>query len=711
MSTETSPAERHKLWSLVAWVSYCVGIVAVAIVSEFVPFAGSWAVFALGGNAALRIAVVGIPIAVSVFSWAVSVFVGESRLRYTPFLWWLLALAGLASLSTVFALDPMTALFGWEKQEQGFLLWMVYLLIAALGSQMVTSPRRVGQLSRVIIGGATYVAAIGISEVLGARPTDMVATEGLWMLARGMSTMMNPDFLGNYLVIPAVLGVALAAGCQGRDRILAIAGTAIIALGLVLTLVRGAWAGLFVGLLALSVLVVVVGSLANRKDSSAAVESSPFDGAGYCPSGKQAPKLDTRPIALVWMMLAVVLVVAAIASPSISNIAERFIDPIEDSGRLPLWSESFSAAGDRWLLGAGPDNFLYAWQLHAGEATVRSNGVALILDSSHNFYIDTAVQFGYPFTLLAVVGVIWLCVRAVRAVIPVVAQGTTRGWEVLGVVAAMCAIGASFAVGITIVPILVTFFALLGMLMGIDARPVAAPVAGGVRVGVLAGAATVALLCALWASLSGLSAIVGNQATTSYALRAERNLAALSVAPWRISPVFDLINSTTNMMPAQQQALGVTTQAAYERMLKREPLKALHHYHYGDWLLLANGDAQGALEYAERALRLQPTSAPALMLRGDALVALGQWDQGLADLAESVRMESLAQTRHSWDGPWVAYLNALVADGRDRGNAESLAVARSTLEAFRVRFPQSNAVEQFEQMLSGGGGAGAEDAE
>ena len=607
-------------------------------------------------------------------------------------------------------MDRSVAFFGWQQEEQGLLLWLVYFSIAFLGSQLVASPRRIGQLSLAILAGATYVAALGVSEVLGARPTTMFTLETMWMLSRGMSTMMNPDFLGNFLVIPAVLGIAVAAGCQGRDRVVAVAGTAIVALGLVLTLVRGAWIGLFVGLVALSVLVVAVGWATHRKP--VAVPSNggdPFGGAGYCPSGGKAVKPDVRAIALLWLTLALVLVVATVASPSISSLTERFVDPIEDSGRLPLWQESIAAANQRWLLGAGPDNFVYAWQEQASETTARSNGVTLVLDSSHNLYIDLVVQFGYPFVLVAVAGIIWLCVRAVRSVAPAVAQGRTHGWEVLGVVAATLAMGASFVVGMSIVPILVTFFAVLGMLMGIDARPVQGEPRRAVTGAALGLSVLAALVFGTWSSLSGVSAIVGNQMAPNYVVRAERNLAALKVAPWRIYPQVDLVDCAVNLMPPQQQMLGLDPETAYRRLLENEPLKALHQYNYGDYLLLVNGDAQAAYEYAERALELQPVYAPALMLRGDALIAMGEWEQGLADLAEAVRLESLSRVDHSWDGPWAAYLNALVADGKERGNGASLEQARSTLEAFRVRFPTSTFTTQIELMLSSdGSGMGGE---
>ena len=684
----------------VAWVAYCCAIVAAGVVSDSIPFMGSAGLFAVGGRGALRIGAFGVPLAVALAAWGVALFRQQVQPRYTPFLWWLLGLGGLMSLATVFAMDPTIALFGWQVEEQGLILWLLYLVLAALGSQLVSSPRRVRQLSLAVVGGAVYVAALGVSEVLGARPNAMVTLDTLWMLQRGMSTMMNPDLLGTYLVVPALLGVAVTVGCRGRSRIAAGAGTAVVVLGLVLTLVRGAWLGLFAGLVSLSVLIVAVGWYAHRKPGAASAAQSPFDGAGYCPSGGRAVKPDVRVIGVLWGTLVLVVAAAVAASPSIDGLFSRFVDPIGDSGRIPLWTESLQAVWSRPLLGAGPDNFLYAWQRCAGEATIRSNGVILALDSPHNVFLEIAVQFGLPVLVLAVGGVLWLCVRSIRRVIPQVANGSTHGWEVLGVVAAVAALGVSLTVGMVVMPIMVGVFTVVGMLMGIDARPVTRVRSAAVTNGIATGAVVVAVVAGAWAGLSGASAVLGNQAAPTYAVRTERNLAALSVAPWRLYPKLDLVKCALNLTPQQQQMYGLTAESAYLRLIDAEPLKSLHRFNYGDYMLLSSGNPPGALEQAETALRLQPVSAPGLMLRGDARIALGQRDEGLADLREAVRLESMAQERHSWDAPWVAYMSALADDAIQRGSDQSWDAASATFAAFRIRFPDNPFIPQFERVLA-----------
>ena len=71
---------------------------------------------------------------------------------------------------------------------------------------------------------------------------------------RGPSLLGNPDFTGTFLVVPAVLSAALGLSARGsRERYIAWACFGVSVLGIAISLTRGAWIGVVVGMLVLVV--------------------------------------------------------------------------------------------------------------------------------------------------------------------------------------------------------------------------------------------------------------------------------------------------------------------------------------------------------------------------------------------------------------------------------------------------------------------------
>ena len=127
-------------------------------------------------------------------------------------------MGALALGSTVFAIDKRVAVFGYWLNEQGLIAWVMLFGLAFLGSQLITSKRRLVQLSWSVVGAAAVVAALALLEVAGLRPFPGYGDSLEWIFQRGSSTMFNSDFLGTFLVLPAVLSVALAFQLVGWRR-------------------------------------------------------------------------------------------------------------------------------------------------------------------------------------------------------------------------------------------------------------------------------------------------------------------------------------------------------------------------------------------------------------------------------------------------------------------------------------------------------------
>ena len=667
----------------IAWWALCIAVVAPALVIDSVPFAGYDGIFAAGGRYALRIAALGIPLAVSAVCWGLSVLLGHTRFRYTPLLWGLATLVILAGVSTAFALDPRVAVFGFWIDEQGLLVWLLYALVALLGSQLISSRARMEQLAFAVIGTGGLVAAIALLEVAGVRFFGIAADQ--WMYDRGVSTMMNPDFLGTYLVLPSVLAVGVVSATVRWRRTLAAVLALVMLVSVAYTLTRGAWIGVIAGAAVLACLRWFVG----RETAVGAVAGT-----------------DRRSWARLTVLLSVIgagiLLVALLGTGPLTSRVGATFESVGDlnsvlSGRLTIWSELAPVVAGRPFFGSGPANMVYAWQPYAGRGTLAAQGSAAILDSAHSVPLDLAVQFGSLFAALAIAGAAWLATRAVVVARRAAEARRDPGARLLVAwMAAGIGLGIALLTGVTVVPIL----SLVAVLFGVQFAAIARPVTGLRRMPdtvlvILVVVAAMAL--GTWAAVGGYSAIAGNQATRSVAERARRDLTALRIAPWRQGPAMDLVRVTQQLSGSEQSLVGVTEGQAHVMLLERDGLSALTLYGAGDYQLMVAGSPERALAFADRALALRPVFVPGLMLKGDSLVALGETESGLSHLAQAVELESLSIIEHGWETPWDSYLQALLREAET--DSAAAATARGVYARFAERFPNSLLLPSFAEQL------------
>lgn len=699
LAPDTGRAEKSRLadvWAAVAsWVALLVGIVAVSVVTDNIPFGGIESLYAAGGRTALRAFALGVPVSLSAMLWAVALLLGQIKFRKSPFLWWMGALYVLILISTALAINPDIAVFGYWYSEQGLLMWTLYFLVAFLASQLVTSNERLIQLLATVVGAGAYVGVFGLLEVAGVRPLSSQAPE--WFYERGASTMMNPDFLGTFLVAPTLLGVGLTVALKGWKRYLTAVATLICLTSLMFSLTRGAWLGVAVGLVSLSIGAVVIHYLAARRKAL-----EPTSGVGYVPvhGRHHYPAATVTTVALIWAVILVAIVSIVFLVPGGERIVGRVQDSFQDSGelagtlsgRIPIWGEVWAATLENPLVGAGPDNMMFAWQKVATEDYFRYSGATATLNSAHNVYLDLAVEFGIPYAVLFIVGALLLVLTTVLALQRSAKAAPFTAWEVVSLPITAFGLGASFVVGMTVVPILVVAFVVVGATVAVGSRS-AGDLRKPTRYGVVAVTAVVALALFGWGWQSGMSAIVGNQATSDPQVRVQRNLAALKKAPWRIFPQIDMAAAADVAADDQLRALGLSRADVWVRLLASDPDRSLHYCNAGTYYLLSEMDAGRALALADTSLELQPVNAPARLLKGDALCAMGDYEAGLAELAEAVRIESCARPILSWEAPWDVYLTRLLEAAPT--NPAAAAAAESTFAAFEARFPASGQLESL----------------
>jgi len=136
-----------------------------------------------------------------------------------------------------------------------------------------------------------------------------------------------------------------------------------------------------------------------------------------------------------YLLVGAMIALAAVAAVALSTGGERLASLASGQDeaavmRLPLWRSSWAMIRDHWLLGVGPDNFLYQYRTRyiLPEAWKEPN-----LSHPHNFALDFWSRLGVG-GLIALAGMIVFGARAARR---------ARGSSVAGVRALASGISAA----------------------------------------------------------------------------------------------------------------------------------------------------------------------------------------------------------------------------------------------------------------------------
>lgn len=157
---------------------------------------------------------------------------------------------GVNVVSALWSLSFRISLWGKVPGEDGYGLYTIlsyFFLFIIIGTH-IRRPAQVWRLMGAVIATGVVVSGYGILQYVGVDPFDWVMSG-----SRIVSTVGNAVHVGALLVltIPLSLALAMVSLQRGRWRRLPLWGVAlgVQLFALVLTLGRGAWAGLAVGLL------------------------------------------------------------------------------------------------------------------------------------------------------------------------------------------------------------------------------------------------------------------------------------------------------------------------------------------------------------------------------------------------------------------------------------------------------------------------------
>ena len=321
----------------------------------------------------MKSVVVGLLVLAAIVMWGRDALARRRVVLWDGVFWILLALLGIAVVSTVDIGQSAERPLRQLRVPSGPAHDRAAMTVTFLTAQLFSDRRRpAGARGSVVVGGAV-VACYGLFRWRAwirhrGEPPD-------WALARGFSTLGNPDNYGGYLIFPAAIAFGLRSA-RG-EQVLGIAWWAaftVTVAALLLCQVRGAWLGLLV--------------------------AGIFGGAYL--SGAPGPVPARRPIALG--LAVVVLVGAGLLVATASPTASPTCSPARARCRIgPAPAVGDRGAGGRGFPAPGNGSGLVPLRLLPARGTDQevTGGYRAIADDAHSLPIMIAATLGRAGPLVA----------------------------------------------------------------------------------------------------------------------------------------------------------------------------------------------------------------------------------------------------------------------------------------------------------------------
>lgn len=319
-----------------AWYAFLATLVLTPLAVGTIPFSGS--PFMVNHTSALHGPMLWLGVGVTTVLMIMDVLINKRELR----LHWsqgLLAIGALAVLaSTVFSLDVWSSIGGNMNDELVTTSWLALIACAFLGAQMINSRERVDTLLNVLLYTGWFIAGLTlldqVFELEVFTPERLV--DQLWIVHMGGGVFGNPDIMGVFLVIPAVLAVGRALSSELKSSWLFWIASIMISLSLLRTLTRAAWIALAIGVLACAVIHLV-----KRR--------------GFLPI-----------VLLVGAAtLSIVLMLGGAQDYDLQPKVQTFTQELtpQSGSRVALVREALSVTAMNPLTGTGPANYRLGWSL------------------------------------------------------------------------------------------------------------------------------------------------------------------------------------------------------------------------------------------------------------------------------------------------------------------------------------------------------------
>ena len=443
MSQTESPAEGQGLAYTLGWGLFLAFVALTPLVMGGLPSqVGALAVFHANDTVSLPKAVAILVLSgLSLTALCVSVFRGESELRWHPVMWIMVALFGWAVVSTVVSASPARSVLGSYASNDGLVAAFGYLLVVFLAIQYVRSTRALRTLALTAVVSGSLVAAYAVLQSQGM---DVLVYVG--PMDRMISTFGNPDMLGNYLVFPFALALGLALSAPSRWSSLRWwAAVALLVSALFLSGTRGAWLGA-----AAVVLSVGFASWYGAEQTSRRLN----------------PMLAGLALGAIGAsFLAIVLALPRASSASaMSSLLTRI-----SNGRDVIWLTGLRGWLAHPITGWGPDAFGNAFQSAVGRDWFAMVEGLQVADSAHNFLVQVLVTLGIvglALTAWVLVQTGILSLRSLKS-----ARGPAR-WLLVASWAALVGMTVALLFGVTLPGVSVWLWLTVGLLLAPISRPI-----------------------------------------------------------------------------------------------------------------------------------------------------------------------------------------------------------------------------------------------
>ncbi|HXU34880.1 MAG TPA: O-antigen ligase family protein [Blastocatellia bacterium] len=289
-------------------------------------------------------------------------------------------------ISTVFGVAPIASFFGSSYGQMGLLTHLSFFIVFISLICIAGSEKRFrGVLWAMTLTGlavATYAFVQFFGKDPFVPPRLYIFESDAGAVLRVISTIGHSNYLGNFLLYIAPLGVALALVSRGSARRAATAASVLSVLAIAFSGTRGAWVGLVIAALVLLLLL--------RPAKTEKVGA---------PERRQT---IWRAVVIALGVLALLAIVSVSpASRSLVLRARSMIHENTGAGRTLLWRDSMKMVRDYAIVGCGPEAFRKVFLAYKSDELARL-APGTNNESSHNSFIDAALSFGLPGAILYV---------------------------------------------------------------------------------------------------------------------------------------------------------------------------------------------------------------------------------------------------------------------------------------------------------------------
>ncbi|MCB1256041.1 MAG: O-antigen ligase family protein, partial [Microthrixaceae bacterium] len=274
---------------------------------------------------------------------------------------WFAAWVGVNALAMVLGVAPWLSLAGSPNRNAGVLAVLLGCGAFVLGASTGDDPRVQRLVLRAAFISGAIVGVLAIMEWLGV---DLLGLGDLDQASRARSTWGNAAFAGAHFVIVLPIAVAHMRSRDRTWRILAIASTVAIGLGLLLTGTRAAWVAAAV----------------------AAVIMAPSWRAHTRPRSADEPREIRSNLTPLIIGAVVIIGSVVIMAPNLTRSSA--------AGRVDQWRTAIPVIIDRPVLGSGPDTGRVVLPSGIDESFEQKHGSTELHDRVHNVVLDTAVTTG-----------------------------------------------------------------------------------------------------------------------------------------------------------------------------------------------------------------------------------------------------------------------------------------------------------------------------